>query len=177
MKTKICSRCKRELPIDNFSWRNKKTGRRQSECKECHRKIAKEHYKKNKKIYIKNRRRRINKLKIWFAHLKSQLKCANCGEDCIICLDFHHLESEEKDYEVAQFVYGGYSKDRIIEEIRKCIVVCSNCHRKIHAGYLEIETFIYDLDEYLSSLWSLTEEYRTFDPVDWVQFPTEALPV
>jgi len=36
-KTKICSKCKRELPIDNFYFHNKEKGQRKSQCKDCER--------------------------------------------------------------------------------------------------------------------------------------------
>lgn len=36
METKICSKCGRELPIDQFNWRNKAKGTRRADCKECH---------------------------------------------------------------------------------------------------------------------------------------------
>ena len=29
-------------------------------------------------------------------------------------------------------VGNGLSADRILKEIEKCVVVCSNCHKKIH---------------------------------------------
>lgn len=39
----------------------------------------------------------------------------------------------EKEYGVAQMARR-YSIDAIKREIAKCIVVCANCHRKVHAG-------------------------------------------
>ena len=40
METKICTKCGRELPIENFHWRNKEKGTRRSECKDCHNKYV-----------------------------------------------------------------------------------------------------------------------------------------
>lgn len=34
--TKICTKCGKELPIEEFNWRNKVKGTRRSECKYCH---------------------------------------------------------------------------------------------------------------------------------------------
>jgi len=67
----------------------------------------------------------INKLKI---------KCSQCGEDHPAILDFHHLNPKDKDFELAKAIAGGYSKSRILKEIAKCIVLCSNCHRKLHSN-------------------------------------------
>ena len=36
METKICTKCGRELPIDQFNWRDKSKGTRRADCKECH---------------------------------------------------------------------------------------------------------------------------------------------
>ncbi len=61
----------------------------------------------------------------------------NCGyRRCQAALDFHHLDENKKDF--------GLSKDGITrswertkKELNKCILVCSNCHREIHAGILQ----------------------------------------
>ena len=44
-ETKICTKCKRELPIENFRWRNKAEGRKHSQCKECQKAQEKQHYR------------------------------------------------------------------------------------------------------------------------------------
>jgi hypothetical protein len=44
METKIRTKCKRELPIDDFNWRNKAKGTRRSECKYCHSAYMKAQY-------------------------------------------------------------------------------------------------------------------------------------
>lgn len=49
MDTKICSKCKKELPLDNFNWRDKMKGTRRSECKECLSKYMKKKYQQKKK--------------------------------------------------------------------------------------------------------------------------------
>lgn len=64
-------------------------------------------------------------------------KCQLCGYDkCIIALEFHHIDPTEKDFAVTG------SRDTrkfsiMIEEIRKCILVCANCHREIHYGLID----------------------------------------
>lgn len=59
-------------------------------------------------------------------------KCEICGYDkCISALEFHHLNSEEKDFGIAS---KGYTRsiEKNKEEVDKCILVCANCHREIH---------------------------------------------
>lgn len=58
--------------------------------------------------------------------------CKTCGENHPACLEFHHLDPENKDNDIAYMVNTGYSIARILREIEKCVVLCSNCHRKLH---------------------------------------------
>ena len=117
MATKICSKCGKELPIEDFNWRDKKKGTRRSECKFCHSADMKKKYQQNK-ITINN--------------LKLTLKCAKCGYDkCVAALDFHHIDPNEKEDTVARLsVHSGVEK--AFEEIKKCIPLCANCHREFH---------------------------------------------
>lgn len=58
-------------------------------------------------------------------------KCVKCGYDrCVAALEFHHTEPEHKDFGIGK--YGTRSLKRLIEETKKCILVCSNCHKEIH---------------------------------------------
>ena len=50
MKTKVCTKCKIEKDIDNFSKSNKKDGLSYW-CKECFKIYTKNNYLKNKKGY------------------------------------------------------------------------------------------------------------------------------
>ncbi|CCV12969.1 hypothetical protein MESS4_510136 [Mesorhizobium sp. STM 4661] len=58
------------------------------------------------------------------------MKCA-CGEDHPGCLDFHHV-TDDKEVNVGDAVRLGWSIKRLMTEINKCVVMCSNCHRKHH---------------------------------------------
>lgn len=53
-----------------------------------------------------------------------------------VALDFHHLDPTEKDKNVGDLM--SFSTQKLKEEIRKCVVLCANCHRMVHAGLLEI---------------------------------------
>lgn len=60
-------------------------------------------------------------------------KCCTCGYDrCIEALEFHHLDSQEKDFELSSVRHTDF--ERVQDELDKCILVCANCHREIHAG-------------------------------------------
>ncbi len=57
--------------------------------------------------------------------------CEVCGYNrCVGALDFHHLDPTTKKFRVGNGNTKSYESD--IEEVDKCILVCSNCHREIH---------------------------------------------
>lgn len=65
-------------------------------------------------------------------------KCQICGySKCIKALEFHHPDPNEKDFGMSD---GGWTRawSKIKEEIDKCVLVCANCHREIHAGLVDI---------------------------------------
>lgn len=62
-------------------------------------------------------------------------KCCICGYNkCISALEFHHINPEEKEFTVSKNAHIAF--DKALVEIRKCILVCANCHREIHAGLI-----------------------------------------
>ncbi len=90
------------------------------------------HYQKNKdKIILaaKYYQRMHNE---WFESLKSDKKCLYCGEDHIATLVFHHRNPDDKTDEVSHLVAKHANKEKILKEIEKCDVLCSNCHSKLH---------------------------------------------
>lgn len=117
METKQCTKCGRMLPLDQFNWRNKATGSRRAECKECHSTFMKQKYQEKKQIV---------------AELKSQAKCAKCGDNRSYVLDYHHINPNNKENTIARMTSNNYQLDKTMEEIKKCICLCSNCHREFH---------------------------------------------
>ena len=59
-------------------------------------------------------------------------KCIECGEDHPATLDCHHVYGN-KDFGIAQAVNGLRSWNKLQLELDKCVMLCSNCHRKYHA--------------------------------------------
>ena len=56
METKICTKCGKELSLEQFNWRNKSKGTRRSEGKFCHSGYMKDRYrqKKDRNSRLKN---------------------------------------------------------------------------------------------------------------------------
>ena len=57
-------------------------------------------------------------------------KCSKCGEDNIFTLSFHHKNPNEKECRVGEILSLRWS--RIETEIKKCVLLCENCHREEH---------------------------------------------
>lgn len=89
-------------------------------------------YAKNKKSEIAHVTRRKKQIKNWLQNYKKHLSCLMCGECHPATLEFHHSEGSKKDRAISEMVVDGMSIKRITEEIKKCEVLCSNCHKKIH---------------------------------------------
>lgn len=114
-----------------FSLNKKRPDGYNSQCKKCHIVYRRNHYLKNKQKYIdKASVYRTNFWK-WFNDFKPSLICSNCGENRHWVLDFHHLDSNKKDKSVSVLV-NSCSKKKVLNEIKKCTVLCSNCHRDLH---------------------------------------------
>lgn len=134
METKICTICKLPLPkTEEFfaSRKDKKVPYFQSSCRECQKKYRKVHYENNKQKYINKAALYTKKIYNWFQEIKKDLKCENCGEDRFWVLDFHHIDPIYKEDNIAGLVRKG-CKQRLIKEMAKCKVLCSNCHRDLH---------------------------------------------
>lgn len=60
-------------------------------------------------------------------------KCAHCGGVYHRSVyDFHHINPDEKEYTISN--YMGYSLERLKKEVEKCILLCANCHRRVHSA-------------------------------------------
>lgn len=77
-------------------------------------------------------------IKKWALDYKGN-QCQCCGYNfCVEALDFHHLDPKEKDFSISDRNIK-LDWENIKQELDKCILVCSNCHREIHAGYRTID--------------------------------------
>ena len=132
MQDKVCSKCGDKKNINEFPFKNKRKNIRHSACKECWKVIRKKSYDDNKKTTLVRNRRNRKKSRDWYDEYKSNLKCSRCPENHPACLEFHHEDSNEKEFNVSELIGTTYSIEKIKKEIEKCVVFCSNCHRKYH---------------------------------------------
>lgn len=103
--------------------------RRSSRCESCKKLYDKSFYQDHQPAKIESAVKRKHDLLDWYRELKHQKPCRDCGAVLHYCqLDFDHLPQYQKRFEVSQMVRLGYEKEKIVEEVRKCELVCKNCH-------------------------------------------------
>ena len=90
----------------------------------------KKYYLKNKEKYTNACRKRRKNYQDWILEIKQSLECSECPEKHPAVLDFHHVD--EKENSICNMVSSRVPKKIILAEIEKCIVLCANCHRKLH---------------------------------------------
>ena len=65
--------------------------------------------------------------------------CQICGYDkCFTALDLHHIDSSEKDFSFGAIRANPKSWEKIVNELKKCILLCANCHRELHSNVTQI---------------------------------------
>lgn len=81
------------------------------------------------KVSLAMRTKRENRLVAAIEHLGG--KCSRCGGVFPSCVyDFHHVNRDEKEFTIGENMLVG--EKRFWDEINKCVLLCSNCHRIVH---------------------------------------------
>jgi len=96
-----------------------------------HAEYSRKHYETNYTVRRKQLNDRKKTLKKEWDEYKKTLSCTACGFNHPAALDFHHEDPTTKLDSVNQFISNGQFK-KAYEEIKKCIVLCANCHRIHH---------------------------------------------
>lgn len=119
-----CSRCNITKTIDDFPKVNTSSTGYGSWCKEC-----KRTYQKTHDYYEKHKNRRRERVK-WFRSIKTGVPCTDCGQIFEpSCMDYDHI-GNNKIENVARMVVHNFPKEKILEEIEKCELVCALCHNR-----------------------------------------------
>jgi len=127
---KTCSTCKISKFEEDFNKRTlKKSVILQASCKSCNAAYNKKHYEVNKKSYIEGNKARINRTKKLLFEYKAKTPCMDCGGRYPhFCMDFDHRDPETKLFNVSVLAHRG-GKQKLLDEMAKCDLVCANCHR------------------------------------------------
>lgn len=87
-------------------------------------------------------------------------KCGICDyAKCDEAFDLHHLDPLEKEFSLGSIRAWPKSWDKIVVELRKCILLCCRCHRELHAGATNVPEHIQRFDETFS-------DYKTLEKLD-----------
>lgn len=86
-----------------------------------------------------------DRVKRWRNRLKERIIHA-MGGSCVCCgynkstwaLALHHLDPSEKDFNFGEVRASPKSWAKVITELRKCVLVCHNCHSEIHNGVTKL---------------------------------------
>jgi len=60
-------------------------------------------------------------------------KCSECGySKCLSALQFHHIDPSTKEFNLDCRRFSNSSQEKLEIEAAKCIILCANCHAKLH---------------------------------------------
>ena len=88
------------------------------------------HYLQNKSRYHASAKASLERRRDYSRSLMTP--CVDCGAFDVRFMDWHHIDPSNKSDEVANIIKGR-NKHEILEEINKCVCLCSNCHRIRHS--------------------------------------------
>ena len=124
---KHCLRCDESKSELEFHWKIKDV-KRQYTCKDCFKGIHAKWYQRNKRKASDRSKRLRNKSEDWLREQKNS-PCMDCGNVFHPeAMDFDHVRGKKISV-LASTARKGWGIHRIKEEIEKCDLVCSNCHR------------------------------------------------
>jgi len=116
---KLCKYCNKYYPESDFgvALSTPKKIYKRLKCRFCY---------SDTKNLLRDKQRK------WLDDYKKDHKCSQCGIDDYRVLEFHHTDVNDKEFNIAYAFFNHYGLERIKEEVKKCKVVCANCHRLIH---------------------------------------------
>ena len=129
---KRCRKCAECKPLESFPYRNVARGWRRSTCKLCQQAYWREYYHRSPALIARQRQRtrdyRIRNRAYIDEYLRSQ-SCVDCGIDDIIVLEFDHVIGKKR-ASISALIRNALPFATIDAEIAKCVVRCTNCHRR-----------------------------------------------
>jgi hypothetical protein len=133
---KTCTKCKETKLFTDFCKQTKSKDGYQPRCKACM--AISYNQSRNKKIehYQQVASVRRKQTQSLVSQWKSERGCAVCKENFSPCLELHHTDPSNKEADPS--AVANRSFEAFLIEAAKCIILCANCHRKVHFGALTI---------------------------------------
>lgn len=118
----------------------------QSEYRKTHKEESREY---QRKYYQRTAEQQRQKRRSKCEEIRSLKEvCVKCGETRSYAIDFHHINPSEKEFDLSQIPY--VSEERLVNELKKCVCLCRNCHAEYHWIYgNKPESPVESLEEYL----------------------------
>lgn len=126
---KRCRTCDTFRSLSSFNKRSTSKDGLQDRCRICSKKWYEENKKAHKANSKKNSKSRRESLRRQMLEFLKGKKCSDCGEQDIITFEFDHVRGN-KEADVSTLLADGCRWSRVLNEIKKCEIVCANCHRK-----------------------------------------------
>ncbi len=144
--TKTCSRCRETKPLSEFyllARRNRtEATNHRSHCKLCHHTSMRDGIRQWRTRNIEreraSNRARYGVIRDYLRDIKHTQGCLFCAEREPAVLDFHHRDPSTKLMALGGGVHNPSAWPAVLAEIPKCVVLCANCHRRVHAGLLTL---------------------------------------
>lgn len=149
MITKLCLKCKKEFAVYHIVNGVKRDFRKRKFCLECspfglknNKDLREYSIDFSKSMDERRRASRTKKSKKWQNKIRRQRKaylvnmlggkCMKCGySGCTASLEFHHRDRKDKSFGIGEKGLTG-SLEKLINEVKKCDLLCSNCHGEYH---------------------------------------------
>jgi hypothetical protein len=132
-----CNRC--GIEKDDSEFVNDYVKHRSYACLKCRNEDNKKYYSENKDKWNSERARVKQECVDYLGE-----KCKLCGYSrCNGVLDFHHLDENKKSFTISDKTRGRGGAlvkfEELKDELDKCIILCSNCHKELHFGFSKLE--------------------------------------
>ena len=135
---KPCTKCGIEKFLSDYYIKDSKTGRLHAQCKLCYKEHRKtyyaHHYAKYGELYRERAKAYRTKLKMEYRkNMQEYLSgesCIDCGESDPVVLELDHIDPATKLFSISQAVKLGYRWLDVLNELKKCQILCANCHKR-----------------------------------------------
>lgn len=128
-----CRTCKTWKPNSGFYYRDAERGLLEYDCIECLKSHRRNSYANHRETTRASNddwtRRAVETAQEYVYNYLLAHPCADCGNNNILALTFDHVRGAKKGA-VSEMVSVGRFIETIKAEIRKCDVVCFNCHMR-----------------------------------------------
>ena len=113
-------------------------------------------------------------VKLWRKRTKERIikafggGCGVCGYNkCNEALELHHIDPKTKELKLSSLKANINNWDLIVKELRKCALLCSNCHKEIHSSIITLPKNVQKFNEYYADY----EAHKLWKKIDMDKCP------